>query len=384
MTLSAARRKRRSRIMVYGATGFTGRLVAEAAQALDCEIVLAGRDAGRVDAAARPFGFATRAFALDEPARIVAALDGIDVVLNAAGPVVATAGPLIAACLDARTHYLDVTGEFAVFVAAHRHHAAARRRGIMIMPGIGFWIVASDCLAADVAALVPNAKYLRIGCCRSELLSRGSLRTVMTALDSGIVIRRAGRLSSVPVGRLERQFDYGQGMRTSTAVTLADVFTAFLTTGIPNIEGYFESNPLGRSIAPVSVPIVAALRTTPLRPIIDLGLAAWPEHPQTHMRGAARQVLVAEAEDGWRRSRCLRMVTSDGYSFTAAAAAAVLKRVTAGDFAPGFQTPGKLYGPGLALAIPGTRREELGGSARHDHPHWRHQMGGPGGGRRHA
>jgi short subunit dehydrogenase-like uncharacterized protein len=350
--------------MIYGATGFTGGLIASAVRDLQCEVVLAGRNAGKLATVAR--GKAIRAFSLDGPRRIAEALNDIDVVLNAAGPFVTTARSLIAACLEADTHYLDVTGELSVFVAAHRQDAAARRRGIMIMPGIGFWIVASDCLAAEIAALLPQAKYLRLGCSRSELLSRGSLRTVMSELRDKIIIRRLGRLVPVPIGRLDHQFDYGEGKRASTAVSLPDVFTAYLTTGIPNIETYLEAGPLGRTAGALGVRFAAALRRTPLRPLLDLGLDTWPERPSLHARQAARQVLVAEAEDCWRQMRVLRMVTSDGYSFTAAAAAAVMKRVLSGEFAPGFQTPGKLYGPRLAFGIHGTHCETPGSAGIHE------------------
>jgi short subunit dehydrogenase-like uncharacterized protein len=350
---------RRCRVMIYGANGFTGSLIVGAARELGFDLVLAGRDAERIKAIAHPFGFSVRAFALDDLSRVTNALTDVAVVLNAAGPMVATVHSLIAACLQTGTHYLDVTGELSVFVAAHHYDGAARRRGIMIMPGVGFWIVASDCLAADVSALVPGAKYLRLGCSRSESLSRGSLRTVFSETRGHILIRRAGRLRSVPIGSLERQFDYGTGERASTTVSLADVFTAFFTTGIPNIEGYLEVGLLDWTAGLLALRVAAAARATPLWPLLELGLAAWPERPSRQTRGMARQVIVAEAEDGWRRSRRIRMTTSDGYSFTAAAATAVLRRMISGELEFGFQTPGKLYGPGLALGIPGTLREDL-------------------------
>ena len=351
--------KRPSRIMIYGATGFTGTLIARAAVELDCELVLAARDPQRLATAARPLGLPFRAFSLDESSATVDALADIDFVLNAAGPFIATSEALIAACLATRTHYLDVAGELSVFVVAHRHDAAARERGIMIMPGAGFWIVASDCLAAEIATLAPAAKYLRIGVTQPKIYSRGSLKTILNETRDHVVVRQAERLTRIPVGRLERQFDYGEGQRASFAITLADVFTAYLTTGIPNIEGYFEASLGARAAGAVAVGFAATLGATRLRTLLDFGFSAWPERPSTDARGSVKQVIVAEAEDGWRRSRRLRMTTDDGYSFAAGAAAAVLRRAICGDWAPGFQTPGKLYGSGLALSIPGTYREDL-------------------------
>lgn len=361
--------RRARRIMIYGATGFTGGLVMKAALELGAELVLAGRDPERLEAVARPLGLPFRAFALDSPAEIFDALADVGVVLNAAGPLVDTATPLIAGCLAARTHYLDVTGELSVFREAHRNDAAARERGIMIMPGAGFWIVASDCLAAHVADLLPGAKYLRLGCSASELFSRGSLRTVFREMRGRIVIRRAGRLSWVSIGRLERQFDYGDGERASTAVSLPDVFTAYFTTGIPNIETYLEAGFMARTAGLLAVGVTAAVNMTGMAPLLDSGFEAWSHRPSASERSSARQVLVIEAEDVWRQSRRVRMVTSDGYTFTAAAAAAVMKQVIGGNFAPGFATPGKLYGSELALSIPDTETEDLDQIARGEPKH---------------
>ena len=353
----------RRRIMIYGAAGFIGGLITRAALELPGDLVLAGRNPERLEAAARALRLPFRAFALNSHPRTVDALADIGVLLNAAGPFGDTAAPLIAACLAARTHYLDVAGELSVFVEAHRQDAAARQRGIMIMPGAGFWIVASDCLAALVARLVPEAKYLRLGCEIPELFSRGSLRTALREMRGRVVIRRSGRLGSVPVGRLERQFDYGGGGRASAAVSLPDVFTAYLTTGIPNIEAYIEAGSLAQT-AGLLGGLASLVRPTRLGPLLDLGLAAWPSRPAAVEHAIPRQALVMEAEDVRRRSRRIRMVTSDGYTFTAAAAAAVMNCVIGGDFAPGFQTPGKRYGPELALSIPNTHCEDLDRNSR--------------------
>jgi short subunit dehydrogenase-like uncharacterized protein len=348
-----------ARIMIYGAYGFTGELVTQAARRLRCELVVGGRDATRLRAIAGSLGITARAFALDDPSRIAEGIADIDILVNAAGPMVATAGPLIAACLDARTHYLDVTGEPSVFIEAHRHDSMARRRGIMIMPGAAFCIIASDCLAADVAALLPHAKYLRLGWSRPALISPGTLRATYNMVRDRVVIRRAGRLVAIPVGRLERDFDYGRGARTSAAVSSADVFTAYLTTGIPNIEGYVEATFAARTAGLLGVRVAAATRATPLRSFFDLALGSWGQRPSSQARKAAQQVLVAEVEDAWRRIRRVGMITSDGYSFTADAIAAVMERMIKGELAVGFQTPGKVYGPGLAYGIAGTRREDL-------------------------
>ena len=158
----------RRRILIYGSTGYTGRLIAEHARKLRRSPIVAGRSADRVQALAARLGVSGRVVALDEPDALDQALGDVGVVINAASPFAHSAPALIEACLRTRTHYLDITGELPVFRDAFGYDAAARKRGIMIMPGVGLGVVASDCLAMHVAARVPNAKYLRIALLRPD------------------------------------------------------------------------------------------------------------------------------------------------------------------------------------------------------------------------
>ena len=275
-----------------------------------------------------------------------------------ASPFTLTAPALIESCLRTKTHYLDISGELPVFQNAFLHDEAARGRGIMIMPGAGFGIVASDCLAAHVAALVPNAKYLRIAV-RPGLISRGSLRSALGVANSPLSIRRNGRMTLLPVGRLQRAFDFGDGEKESVAVSWADVFTAYHSTGIRNIEAYFEAGFASRALYQLGAGVAGAMQLRPVRALVDAVAGAWPEGPSETRRQAERGVIVAEAEDSWRQIRSARLETPDGYSFTAEAAAAIANRIMRGDFVSGFQTPARVYGADLALQFSGTNRREL-------------------------
>jgi short subunit dehydrogenase-like uncharacterized protein len=349
----------RRRILIYGATGYTGRLIAERARNSRCAAIVAGRTASLVQTLASTLGVSARVVALDEPDALDQALGDICVVINAASPFAQTARPIIEACLRTRTHYLDIAGELPAFQDAHSYDDAARECGVMIMPGVGLGIVASDCLAMHVAALVPNAKYLRIGLARPDLISRGSLRTVLAMADSHVSVRRNGRLISLPAGRLQRAFDYGDGERQSVSVSWADIFTAYYSTGIRNIEAYIQADLPSRTLYQLTVGIADALRYPPIQRFLSVAAEAWPEGPSALQRRDEMCIIVAEAEDSWRRRRCARLKTLDGYSFTAQASMAIAKRVVLGEFIPGFQTPGKLYGANFVLGLEGSHREDL-------------------------
>jgi saccharopine dehydrogenase (NAD+, L-lysine-forming) len=349
----------RRRVLIYGATGYTGRLIADRLRNSRCHSVVAGRTSHRVQALAAEFGVAGRVIAIDEPNALDQALDDIDVLINAASPFSLTAPALIESCLRTRTHYLDITGELPVFQAAFGYDEAARKRGIMIMPGAALGVVASDCLAMHVAALVPNAKYLRIALLRPNSFSRGTFRSALGIANSRVSIRRNGRLMSVPVGRLQRTFDFGEGEKESVAVSWADVFTAYYSTGIRNIETYFEAGYTARALYQLGAGIADTMQLAPARTLIDAVASVLPEGPHAARRRAEQCVIVSEAEDSWRRRRCVRLTTPDGYSFTSEAATAIAQRILQGDFASGFQTPAKVYGADLVLGFKGTDRQEL-------------------------
>ena len=188
-------------------------------------------------------------------------------------------GPMIEACLRARVHYLDISGELPVFQDALRRDKDAIGAGVMLMPGAAWSVVATDCLAAHIAERLPNPKYLRIGIARSTLASRGSARTALGLFSSQVAVRRNGALTNVPLGALERSFDYGEGPRPSTALSWPDVLCAWRTTGVPNIEVYMDVGGAARILAPLSA---RSRRDLPAsRPSAALArrcesLAGWP------------------------------------------------------------------------------------------------------------
>ena len=150
------RRRARRRLMIYGSTGFTGRLIAQSAVEAGLAPVLAGRDEDRVRRQAELLGTPWRTVSLDSIEALTEALPDIGAVVHVAGPFVATAPTMVEACLRAGTHYLDVSGELPVFRDAFGRDSEARRAGVMLMPGAAWSVVATDCLAAHVAARMPG------------------------------------------------------------------------------------------------------------------------------------------------------------------------------------------------------------------------------------
>jgi short subunit dehydrogenase-like uncharacterized protein len=150
----------RTEWMIYGANGYTGHLVAAEARRRGLKPVLAGRRAGPIEKLAVQLGLPMRVFGLDDAPAVAAAIADVAVVANCAGPFAATSAPMIDACLTSRSHYLDITGEIDVFLAAQRRDADAQVAGIVICPGMGFDVIPTDCMAAVLKEALPNATHL--------------------------------------------------------------------------------------------------------------------------------------------------------------------------------------------------------------------------------
>jgi short subunit dehydrogenase-like uncharacterized protein len=344
--------------MIYGATGYTGKLLARSAADYDLHPVLAGRDATKLRAVAEPLGLRYRVVPVDDARRQTDALRDVHVLLNAAGPFSATAGPWLDACLRTGTHYLDLAGELAVFGEVERRDAAARDSNVMLMPGAGFLVVASDCLAAHVAARLPGADRLRIGTSRSMFLSRGSAKTMIGLVADAVTVRRDGVLTSVPVGAVEHDFDYGHGRQRSTAMSMAELVTAFRTTGIRNIAAYVEVNPVERAALRLAARAAWLVRNPLCQIALQMQAEFLPDGPLDDDRRHGARTVVVEAEDRTGRTVCSRVVTPEAYRFTAATALMIAGRVLRDEFQPGFQTPARAYGADFMLGLEGVRRED--------------------------
>jgi short subunit dehydrogenase-like uncharacterized protein len=345
-------------ILIYGATGYTGRLIIRELQRRGIEPVLAGRNAVRLSVLAEEFDLPFRAAPLHSPKELDSALGGVSVVLHAAGPFSGTARPMLDACLRVNAHYLDVTGEVGAIEAVRARDVEFRERGLMAMPGVGFDVVPSDCLAARVATRLPGATHLRIGITGLDFATRGSAKTLIEHAGRTVLVRRDGRLERVRPGSRVHTFNFGHGPRRTLGVSWGDVASAYYTTGIPNIEVYFEATPRLDAMVAAERWLGSLLRTAPAQVWLKAHADLLPEGPTDEEREAHQMVLVAEAEDATGQRVCSRLRTAEAYTLTATAAAAIVDRVLRGDLERGFQTPARVYGADFVMSLPGVSGDD--------------------------
>ncbi|HEU0053723.1 MAG TPA: saccharopine dehydrogenase NADP-binding domain-containing protein [Longimicrobium sp.] len=349
-----------SDFLLYGSYGYTGRLIATRALELGLRPLLAGRDAEKVRAHAADLGLDHHAFALDDAAALDAALRETPVVLHAAGPFSRTAKPMAQACLRTGTHYLDITGEMAVFEAMAAVGDKAREAGVMLLPGAGFDVVPTDCLAAHLKRRLPTATRLALAFQPvGGGISRGTATTMVENASRGGAVRRGGRIVPVPSAWRTRAVDFGRGPVSVTTIPWGDVSTAFHSTGIPDIEVYTRMGAGQRRGLVASRYLGWLIASGPVQRMLKGRIARGQPGPTDEQRARGRSLIWGEVEDGAGRRAVSRMTTPEGYTLTAMTSVEIVRKVLAGQAPAGFQTPSLAYGPDWILELEGVERVDV-------------------------
>ncbi len=346
-------------LLIYGVTGYTGRLIVERAVAAGLRPLLAGRDAASVQAVAAPHGLSTRAASLHDTGALDALLEGVRVLLHCAGPFSHTYRPMIDACLRHRVHYLDITGELEVFEAIAARDGEAKRAGIMFMPGTGFDVVPSDCLAAHLHARLPEATSLALGFRTLGGVSRGTALTMVQNLGRPGWIREHGALRPVPAAFHTRTIDFGDGPKLGVTIPWGDVSTAYHSTGIGNVRVYMSVHPKQLAMLRRSRALGWLLRSGFVQRRLANKVRAAPPGPSDRARAEGASLLWGEATAPDGRVVTSRLRGPEGYTLTADTAIRIAQRVLAGDAPSGFHTPSRAYGADFILESPGVSRTDL-------------------------
>lgn len=322
------------KLLIYGAAGYTGRLISQRAQDLGLDFAIAGRDAQAISALAEELGVESYVFAVDDAAGWEQALAGKTCLLNAAGPFSATAAQAMAACLAHRVHYLDITAEVDIYRLAESQHEAALAAGVMVLSGTGLF-VSFDPLVLHTARRVPNPVKLRLAFKYSGGFTPGSVASSANIVKAGILVRRNGELLQLPSAPAQ-PFDFGDGPEDCLPTPLGGVVLSWKSTGIPAIEEYFQM----ALPAADSATITAATEAIPTA-------------------SSARSKLLAEVTDADGTVVRSLLDTPPGYEMTIFSAVTVAQRVLRGDYKPGYQSPASAYGEALLAELPDVHLRDL-------------------------
>ncbi|MCG3166105.1 MAG: hypothetical protein POELPBGB_01881 [Bacteroidia bacterium] len=346
-------------LLIYGAYGYTGELITQNAVKKGWKPLLAGRNEEKLKVLAGKYGLEYAVFDVNEKEKLVAALTGKKAVLHCAGPFAHTFKQMINACLQTGTHYLDITGEIVVFEGAAAKNEVAKKAGIMLMPGTGFDVVPSDCLAAYLKKQLPDATSLKLAFTTLGRMSRGTSLTMVENLGAGGAVRKDGKITKVKNAHKVQEFPFGEKKILCATIPWGDVSTAYYSTGIPNIETYMSASPSMVKSMKTGNYIGWLLSTSLVQNYLKAQVNKRKPGPDETERKNGYSMFYGEVQNAKGEKKSAGLKTLEGYSLTAATAVNIAEKVLNGNFKTGYMTPSLAYGADLILETEGTKRYDV-------------------------
>ncbi|HLO37449.1 MAG TPA: saccharopine dehydrogenase NADP-binding domain-containing protein, partial [Lacibacter sp.] len=259
----------KDKVLLYGANGYTGELIARYANEYNITPVLAGRNETTIRALAERLQLPFRIFSLNDANELQQQLQDVAVVIHAAGPFSATATQMVEACIATNTHYIDINGDISVFELIKTYDAAAKKANIMLLPGAGFDVIPTDCTALHLKGQLPDATHLQLAfISNGGGLSHGTATTMAQRVGEKAVIRVNGKFEKKPLGFKGMWLNTGSQQRFVMSLQWGDISTAYHTTGIPNVEVFTGIQPKVYRLLKLQFLFNWVLRTTFIRNII--------------------------------------------------------------------------------------------------------------------
>ncbi len=343
-------------ILVYGAYGYTGQLIVEELLSKNHKPIIAGRNAEKVTQMASKYSLEGSVFEVSETDKLEKALSKVKVLIHCGGPFIYTAQDMVNACLKLGVHYIDITGEHEVFEMMYQLDSKAKKAGIMLLPGAGFDVVPSDCLALHLKQRLPDATHLQLAFSGTGGgISRGTMKTSITNMGKGSLIRVNGQLKRIPLGKT-LTVNFGEKTKKVANIPWGDVSTAYHTTGIPNIECYAGikgAAGFGAKIANV------LLKIDFIKNIAIKWVDKNVEGPTKEKRDQSKVYFWGKVWNEKKDSKVSLLTVPDGYTLTAYTAADAAIRTLNGEFNIGFMTPAKNFGKDYVLNFPNCSRIDL-------------------------
>ena len=341
-------------VLVYGSYGYTGRLIVDKLLEAEIGVVLSGRNEDSLREMSEATGLEYRVAAIPDLIHTPGLFNDIAIFVHCAGPFIYTARQAAEACIKNNCHYLDITGEYKVFEDLQTLDSQAREAGIMLLPGAGFDVVPTDCLAAKLNSLLPGSENLLLAfATKGGGTSRGTAKTMIESVPDGLIIRENGKLTSVPLGSRSMEIDFGPFQQLCAGLSWGDISTAWFSTGIPNISVFVGTSVRQLNSMKWMGRLSFLFRIGWIKKFLLSRIDKRPPGPGEKKRKTARTYLYGKVSLN-NQSAELRLETNEVYSFTAMSVALICSHILSGQVSKGFQTPSSAYGEDFVLNIEGT------------------------------
>jgi short subunit dehydrogenase-like uncharacterized protein len=348
----------KNKVLLYGANGYTGELIARFAKDFSIEPIVAGRTEATVVEVARKYNLAYNIFSLDDTDALHNALKHVAVVIHAAGPFNKTAKQMVEACIATGTHYLDINGDISVFEFIKRYNAKAKAANVMLLPGSGFDVVPTDCVAFLLKQQLPDATHLEIAFLPrgGGGISHGTATTMASKAGEGGCVRENGAIVRKPLGHKGKWIEVNGKKIFAMSIPWGDISTAHVSTGIPNIITYTAMKPSVYRMLKFQFLFNWLLRTKWMRGILQNKINNRPAGPGDEQRVKGKTYVWASVKNANGDKRIAAIQTSDGYTVTYEACLLITSKILNGEWKPGYQTPASAYGENLVHELRGTKK----------------------------
>lgn len=323
----------KNKLLIYGAAGYTGKIIAARAKELGLDFEIAGREYDKISQQAQELNVAFHVFGVDEVDAWKKALGTTKVLINAAGPFAFTAEQAMNACLQNGTHYLDISAELDTYQLAESKDEAAKEAGIQLISGAGLF-VSYDALVVHLVKLIDHPRDLKVGFRHFGGFSKGSVLSSQNIADLGVLIRKNAAIVTSENPQ-PRTFLFGEDAVECLPTPLGGIILSYKSTAIPNIEEFFSLK-------------------LPATELTDLTPENLPDGPTAEERAAGRNAISAELTDTNGKTVKAYVDAPSGYDLTPLSVVAVAHRILKNDFKIGYQSPGSAYGESIINDIPDT------------------------------
>ena len=342
------------RILLYGANGYTGELIAKLAPHYNLKLTLAGRNEDAIKALAINLNLPFEIIDLNDSNNLDDVVAKHTLVIHAAGPFSHTAKPMVESCIRNGVHYTDINGDFTCFELVKKYHTKAVEKNCMLMPGVGFDVVPTDCIAKLLHETLPDAVDLKIAFATvGSMISHGTATTMAEKMGQGGAKRKDGKLIQVPLGEHGMMVDFGEKNIFCMSIPWGDISTAYHTTGIPNIETFTGVKPARYKQLKYQILFNWILRSSFMKRVAQKKINEAPAGPNESMRNNGKCFVWGKVTNNNGVCAEARLTGPEGYTFTAHATLIIAKEIINGNWTEGYQTPAGKYGYTLAERIPG-------------------------------
>jgi len=351
--------RQRGPIAVYGATGFTGRLVAGELERSGADYILAGRNGEKLDALASSLASTprTKAVPVDDEKGLRELFDGCATAIACAGPFTLHGEPVIKAAVASGCDYLDTTGEQPFIKLAYDTYGPrAANQGTAVIPAMGFDYVPGDMIASLTATGLGRLETITLAYATSFQMTRGTMLSALEMIKGGDLRWHGGRLEPAPQAVGRGRFDFGPplGEQPMTRYPAGEHVMLPRHLDVRNVEtmlsaGSIAPGPLS-DLAPLIARPAGVLMRTPVRKLTGSLISRLPEGPDDESRATARFTIAcnAIAADGTERQG--RISGNDVYGITAAMIVKGAIASACGDVeASGGLSPAQAFDPNLFL-----------------------------------